>query len=95
MGLASFEADGFVIPPHATYEEVDQILGELLPTPIEHLRSRLEEEDDTPVWELLTAEYRNLHRTKVEFPAAGDIRATFGEGRSIASKVLFICKYHY
>ncbi|KAG8913222.1 hypothetical protein FRC01_004664 [Tulasnella sp. 417] len=91
MGLALSDADGFVIPAHATYEEVDQILGDLLPTPIDHLQSHLEDDDDTPVWELLTAEYRNLHRTNVEFPTASNIRATFGEGRSIASKVLFIC----
>lgn len=91
MGLAVFDTEGFMIPAHATHEEVDQILGEILPTPIDHLRSRLDGDDDVPVWELLKAEYRNLYRTKESHPAAAGIRATWGEGRSIASKTLFIC----
>ncbi|KAG8988835.1 hypothetical protein FRB90_002526 [Tulasnella sp. 427] len=91
MGLAAFNPEGFAIPASATHEEVDQIIGEILPTPIDHLRTFLDEESDTPVWELLKAEYRNLFRTGVTHPAAEDIRAAWGDGRSIAAKTLFIC----
>lgn len=92
MGLATFDADGFVLPPHATYEEIDQVLGDLLPTPIDYLRSRLDGDEEMPVWELLKPEYRKLHRTNVTYPVANDVRATWGDGRSIVAKVLFICK---
>lgn len=92
LTLAAFDTDGFVIPAHATHEEVDQTLGDILPTPMEYLRARLDGDEDTPVWELIKAEHRNLYRVKVACPAANHVRATWGDGRSIAAKVIFICK---
>ncbi|KIO30389.1 hypothetical protein M407DRAFT_153716 [Tulasnella calospora MUT 4182] len=77
------------LPSNATYEELDQVFGEMLPDPFEHLRERAT--GDTAVWELLIPRNRTLRRRAGDaLPDASDIQHSWTLGRAIRDKKIYI-----